>query len=667
MSKNIKKDGRGEANDTPHESVEGGFRYDKMKTADLKKICREKKLTNYTKLNKHDLIKFLSDKILDSKIIPVLNPAVPSESSNEVVFSPPPLGLNNIMIEGDRLSGSESDRFIGAESDRFIGSEGDPGSVMIKTQMCNATGKFSTNNKLEKETNTAIASKKPLVLNDITIDVDPVSLMINATQMCKAANKLFADYQRLSGTKDYLQALESKIGIQIQDLVKTEHGGNHYGTWVHRLLVVHLAQWLSPSFAVQVSLWVKSLEDDIDLLINENKILNSTNNKLEKENKKIKQTALLINEIKENKPNIRLSKQLILNGVSIEVDPATFMVNATQMCRAAGKDYYDYNRLGSSKTYLQALKSKPGIPGFGFIKSKPGHNGCTMVHRLIAYDLARWCSAEVAVQFALWIDELLLTGSVELGNEMSTNQLDNEWKKKIEDLTGAVGEEKEKYIVEANRCKDLELRINLIEEDKIKKEENEKKKIIDDLNTTISVFSTETKSNLNFHEEKEVIYLGYIGNFLFKYGQSSNFEDRLGTHEKSTSYEKFEIVKVFSCKNPVVSERRVREWVRKKNLEYKYKPEGEAARGQREIIKIESKEMLERVCKAMHKYSNFNINKMSGEEVEIKRIEADKEVDIKRIEAEIKRIEAEVDIKKIDLLAGGKITFEQYIELKNLK
>ena len=141
----------------------------------------------------------------------------------------------------------------------------------------------------------------------------------------------------------------------------------------------------------------------------------------------------------------------------------------------------------------------------------------------------------------------------------------------------------------------------------------------------------------------------------------------MGTHEKSTSYEKFEIVKVFSCKNPVVSERRVREWVRKKNLEYKYKPEGEAARGQREIIKIESKEMLERVCKAMHKYSNFNINKMSGEEVEIKRIEADKEVDIKRIEAEIKRIEAEVDIKKIDLLAGGKITFEQYIELKNLK
>ena len=59
----------------------------------------------------------------------------------------------------------------------------------------------------------------------------------------------------------------------------------------------------------------------------------------------------------------------------------------------------------------------------------------------------------------------------------------------------------------------------------------------------------------------------------------------MGTHEKSTSYEKFEIVKVFACKNPVVSERRVREWVRKIKLEYEYKPDGESAHRQREIIK----------------------------------------------------------------------------------
>jgi hypothetical protein len=541
--------------------------------------------------------------------------------------------------------------------------------------MCKSSGEFSINNKLEKEktlsivptkplenkkikqTTPIILSNKPLVLNDMTIEVDPVSLMINATQMCKAAGKLFADYQRLSGTKEYLQALYSNAGIPALELIKVTQGGNskEQGTFVHRLVAVHLAQWLSPSFAVQVSLWVKSLEEHNDLLINENTKLLTKIEKLQ---------AAVANA----PPAIALNganKPLVLNDITIEVDPVSLMINATQMCKAAGKKWNNYFQLDSTKSYLQALESIIHIRILELIKVDVGgnHSG-TWVHRLVAVHLAQWLSPSFAVQVSLWVNELMITGKVEIGNELSNEAIDNKWRLKL--------------MEENNRCKDLELTINRIEENKIQKEENEKKKIIDDLNTTISVFSTETKSNLNFHEEKEVIYLGYIGNFLFKYGQSSNFEDRLGTHEKSTSYEKFEIVKVFSCKNPVVSERRVREWVRKKNLEYKYKPEGEAARGQREIIKIESKEMLERVCKAMHKYSNFNINKMSGEEVEIKRIEADKEVDIKRIEAEIeikkteaeiKRIEAdkEVDIKKIDLLAGGKITFEQYIELKNLK
>ena len=122
----------------------------------------------------------------------------------------------------------------------------------------------------------------------------------------------------------------------------------------------------------------------------------------------------------------------------------------------------------------------------------------------------------------------------------------------------------------------------------------------------------------------------------------------------------------------------VREWVRKNKLEYEYKPDGE--KNQREIIKIESKEMLEKVTKAMQKYSNMNVNKntdlYNSEEVdyraaalqvEIKRIEADKEVEIKRIEVAIKKTEAEVEIKRMNLLSEGKITFDQYIQLRNLK
>ena len=83
--------------------------------------------------------------------------------------------------------------------------------------------------------------------------------MINATQMCKAAGKLFGHYKSLDSTQIYLQALESIIGIPILELIKVDVGGNHSGTWIHRLVAVHLAQWLSPSFAVQVSIWVNEL------------------------------------------------------------------------------------------------------------------------------------------------------------------------------------------------------------------------------------------------------------------------------------------------------------------------------------------------------------------------------------------------------------------------
>ena len=551
-------------------------------------------------------------------------------------------------------------------------------------------------------------ARKPLVLNGVTIEVDPDTFMVNATMMCKAAGRLFGDYHRQKKTDEYLSATSLDIGIPISNLVQRNQSGRgtSQDTSVHFLVALHLAHWLSPSFAVQVSLWVKSLdrsaaaprvEEHNDLLINENKRLNSTNNKLEKENKKIKETTPIIGVLNNmtctNTNGADLVEAASYGGEIIEFvlklsNGADFIipvrrdgyVNVTKICQAAGKRLQHYKDRAENKHFLDRFVALTRIQANAIFEVIQGGNLAnveqgTFAHPDIAIHIAQWCSADFSIQVSRWVRQLMTTGSVELGNEMRTNQLDNEWKKKIEDLTGSIDEEKEKYIIESNRCKDLELRINLIEEDKIKKEENEKKKIIDDLNTTISVFSTETKSKLNFNEEKEVIYLGYIGNFLFKYGQSSNFKDRLGTHEKSTSYEKFELVKVFACKNPVVSERKVREWVRKTKLEYEYKPEGEAARGQREIIKIESKEMLERVCKAMHKYSNFNINKMPGSEVEIKRIEAeidikkieaDKEVNIKKTEAEIKRIEAEteIEIKRMNLLSEGKINFDQYIQLK---
>lgn len=81
---------------------------------------------------------------------------------------------------------------------------------------------------------------------------------INATGICKAANKLFADWYRLGSTKEFLDALTADMGIPISEIVQQVKGGipAYQGTWVHPQIAINLAQWASPKFAVLVSKWV---------------------------------------------------------------------------------------------------------------------------------------------------------------------------------------------------------------------------------------------------------------------------------------------------------------------------------------------------------------------------------------------------------------------------
>lgn len=82
---------------------------------------------------------------------------------------------------------------------------------------------------------------------------------INATAMCRAAGKLWGHYNSNATTKAYLAALESDIGIPISELIQSVKGGDPaiQGTWVHPDIAIHLAQWLSPAFAVRVTRWVR--------------------------------------------------------------------------------------------------------------------------------------------------------------------------------------------------------------------------------------------------------------------------------------------------------------------------------------------------------------------------------------------------------------------------
>lgn len=101
----------------------------------------------------------------------------------------------------------------------------------------------------------------PLIAHHVgprTVEQRVADGYFNATAMCTAANKLFNDYSRLKTTTGFLLALQTDTGIPVTELIQQLRGGEPHlqGTWVHPKVAIHLAQWLSPEFAVKVVNWV---------------------------------------------------------------------------------------------------------------------------------------------------------------------------------------------------------------------------------------------------------------------------------------------------------------------------------------------------------------------------------------------------------------------------
>jgi hypothetical protein len=98
------------------------------------------------------------------------------------------------------------------------------------------------------------------------------------------------------------------------------------------------------------------------------------------------------------------------NGSVISQRTADGYVNATALCKAAGKQFNDYFRLDSTKAFLAALSAKTGIPvdegNQSLIESRPGspaNGGGSWIHPKVAIHIGQWLSPEFAVQVSEWV------------------------------------------------------------------------------------------------------------------------------------------------------------------------------------------------------------------------------------------------------------------------
>jgi predicted GIY-YIG superfamily endonuclease len=207
-------------------------------------------------------------------------------------------------------------------------------------------------------------------------------------------------------TDAFLHALCSSLRIPRDGLIVYESGSiKQRATWGHPQVAINIAQWISPEIGLRVLEW-----------------LSHTGNRSQ---------TTQIKLVSDTTFKLRLQDDTTLD---IGIRPDGF-INATQLCKAGGKLFGHYKDLKQTQDYLQALSSNIGIPIIGLMESKSGHYGGTYVHRKVAYHLAQWISPQFAVQVSNVLDELMITGRVELGNEKSNAEIEATLKKQLEDAT----------------------------------------------------------------------------------------------------------------------------------------------------------------------------------------------------------------------------------------
>jgi len=141
-----------------------------------------------------------------------------------------------------------------------------------------------TDNNSLIEINNIQLKEQTLKLNDVIVISRSEDNYINATQLCQAGNKLFADWFRLNTTKLLLIEAVSETGIPVSQLIDTKKGNSNefqQEIWIQPDLAIQLAQWVSPLFALQLSRWIRKLFiNDIQLLENKNKEIKIKDNKI---------------------------------------------------------------------------------------------------------------------------------------------------------------------------------------------------------------------------------------------------------------------------------------------------------------------------------------------------------------------------------------------------
>lgn len=322
---------------------------------------------------------------------------------------------------------------------------------------------------------------------------------INATKLCASKKKDFNDFAKQKRTKAVIARFVKSLNMKEDQLI--QYGDN---IWIHPQLSFFLLYWLDCSYAMLTGGLMCEINDKLFEKVNTKSIISTDlsiisclvqeNNDLRKrlhdaeeyvvslcaigknENMKSSET-LQQNKTKtkeQPKSSDRQAKNIIMrslklnSGETVQIEQREdAYVNATKLCKAAGKEFGKWNENKSSREYINFLSGSTRIRKDVLIQeimTGPNHLRGTWVHPKIAIYIAFWCSPAFADQVTSWVFELLTTGSVILGKERSDDEI---MKKELENIKAELERERQKQ--KAEKAK-YESEINDLNDKKVKLE-----------------------------------------------------------------------------------------------------------------------------------------------------------------------------------------------------
>lgn len=135
-------------------------------------------------------------------------------------------------------------------------------------------------------------------------------------------------------------------------------------------------------------------------------------------------------------------------------------INATQLCKIAGKYLYKWKNLKETNVLITQLSILYKLKTEDLIQvykgnSKKFEQG-TYIHPDLGVQLAMWCNPVFSVQVSRWIRELMITGEVKLGQEKTDEQLQEELQKKLDEANEQINELQNHIEWQDKRYKQLE-------------------------------------------------------------------------------------------------------------------------------------------------------------------------------------------------------------------